>query len=283
MMARPAADARRIARRIALLNNKGGVGKSGTTTRLAEALAKAGKRVLVIDMDPQGNSSGMLGWRYDPELKQPTISQAIKANTDPNEALGCARQVFQPIGWKCSYAERIQIAPARLPLENRMSEAGIGGAWLRLRQALEGADGAFDYVLIDCPPSLLHLTQLALAASDDAVIVTDADVYAIEGAIRARNLIEKKAATHLSNPDLQIRGVILNKFQDTVRQREQRDSIRDIFGPLVWDPTVKYIESLATANTNSVSLEEFKGDRASEIRATYELLGQTFLKEIPLP
>ncbi|MEV5950396.1 hypothetical protein [Streptomyces sp. NPDC051993] len=55
------------------------------------------------------------------------------------------------------------------------------------------------------------------------------------------------------------------------------------FGPLVWDPTVKFVESLATANNNAVSLEEFKGDRVSEIRATYELLTQTFLKEIPLP
>ncbi|MEV5605698.1 ParA family protein [Streptomyces sp. NPDC052299] len=278
MMTRPT-----TARRVAMLNNKGGVGKSGTTVRVAEGLAKAGKRVLVVDMDPQGNSSGMLGWRYDPQLKQPTISQAIKANTDPNEALGCARAVFQPIGWKCTYAERIQIAPARLPLENRMSEAGIGGAWLRLKQALEGADDGFDYVLIDCPPSLLHLTQLALAAAHDAVVVTDADVYAVEGAIRARDLIVKKAATHLSNPDLQIRGVILNKYKDTIRQREQRDSIHSIFGPLVWDPKVKFIESLATANNNAVSLEEFKGDRVSEIRATYELLTQTFLKEIPLP
>ncbi|MFZ3467501.1 ParA family protein [Streptomyces sp. 4.24] len=271
-----------MARRVAMLNNKGGVGKSGTTIRLAEGLAKAGKRVIVIDMDPQGNSSQMLGW--DPELRGlPTISQAIKANTGDDEALGCAREVFQPIGWNCSYAERISIAPARLPLENRMSEAGIGGSWRRLHQALDGADDHADYTLIDCPPSLLHLTQLGLAAAHDAVIITDADVYAIEGAQRARNLIVKKASTNLGNPDLQIRGVILNKYKDTIRQNEQRDSIHRIFGPLVWDPTVKFIESLATANNNAVSLEEFKGDRASEIRATYELLTQTFLKEIPLP
>lgn len=272
-----------MARRVAMLNNKGGVGKSGTTIRLAEGLAKAGKRVIVIDMDPQGNSSQMLGWQYDPKLRQPTISQAIKANTGDDEAPGCAREVFQPIAWNCSYAERISIAPARLPLENRMSEAGIGGSWRRLHQALEGADDHADYTLIDCPPSLLHLTQLGLAAAHDAVLVTDADVYAIEGAQRARDLIVKKAGTNLGNPDLQLRGVILNKYKDTVRQNEQRDSIRRIFGPLVWDPTVKFIESLATANNNAVSLEEAKGDRLSEIRATYELLTQTFLKEIPLP
>ena len=119
MMARPT-----TARRVAMLNNKGGVGKSGTTARLAEGLAKAGKRVLVVDMDPQGNSSGMLGWRYDPKLKQPTISQAIKANTDPNEALGCARAVFQPIGWECT--GRDGLSHALEPLAPVLRPLGIG-------------------------------------------------------------------------------------------------------------------------------------------------------------
>ncbi|MFC4883728.1 ParA family protein [Streptomyces beijiangensis] len=272
-----------MARRVAMVNNKGGVGKSGTTIRLAEGLAKAGKRVFVVDMDPQGNSSQMLGWHYDPVVKQPTISQAIKANTEGNDAPGSARTVFQPIAWQCSYAERISIAPARLPLENRMSEAGIGGAWRRLDTALEGVDDNVDYTLIDCPPSLFHLTQLGLAAAHDAVIVTDADFYAIEGAQRARDFIKHKAPKDLGNPGLELRGVIINKYRETVRQAEQRDSIRRIFGPLVWDPTVKFIEQLATSNNNGISLEESKGDRLSEIRASYELLTQTFLKEIPLP
>nr|AAX51350.1 unknown [Streptomyces sp. FQ1] len=271
-----------MARRVAMVNNKGGVGKSGTTVRLAEGLAKAGKRVFVVDMDPQGNSSQMFGWHYDPAKKQPTISQAIKANTD-SDALGSAREVFQPIAWTCDYAERISIAPARLPLENRMSEAGIAGAWRRLEKALDGVDDAVDYTLIDCPPSLFHLTQLGLAAAHDAVIVTEADFYSIEGAKRVRDFIEHKAPKDLANPGLSIRGVIINRYKDTVRQNEQRDSIRRIFGPLVWDPTVKFIEQLATSNNNGISLDESKGDRLPEIRATYELLTQTFLKEIPHP
>ncbi|MFD4377074.1 ParA family protein [Streptomyces sp. NPDC058486] len=72
------------------------------------------------------------------------------------------------------------LAPAALDLENRMSEAGVSGAWRRLDMALEGVDDHFDYTLIDCQPSVFHLTQLALAAVHDAVIVTEADIYSIE-------------------------------------------------------------------------------------------------------
>ncbi|MFD5899674.1 ParA family protein [Streptomyces sp. NPDC060366] len=270
-----------MARRVASVNNKGGVGKTTTTVRLAEGLAKAGKRVLVVDMDPQGNASQMLGWDYNPAEKQPTISQAIKAAEDHE---GTARDVIQPIGWTCDYAERIALAPARLTLENRMSEAAEPGAWQRLDAALKGVDDSFDYTLIDCPPSLWHLTQLGLVAAQDAVIVTEADIYSIDAAKRTRDFIKNKGPK-LGNPELTLRGVVINAFDEqTVRQGEQRDSVRRIFGDLVWDPIVKFREGLATGNNNAVSLAEaHRVTRISEIRATYELLTQTFLKEIPLP
>lgn len=265
-----------MARRVAMVNNKGGVGKTTSTVRVAEGLAKAGKRVLVVDMDPQGNASQMLGWDFDPEEKQPTISQAIKADRE-----GAARDVIQPIGWECDYADRITLAPARLTLENRMSEAGIAGAWRRLEKALEGVDDTVDYTLIDCPPSLFHLTQLGLAAAHDAVIVTEADIYSIDAAKRVRDFIKAKGPKDLANPTLSLRGVVINAFKEqTVRQSEQRDSVRRIFGDLVWDPIVKFREPLALGNNNAIPLTE---SRFSEIRGTYELLTQTFLKEIPLP
>ncbi|MFE0654185.1 ParA family protein [Streptomyces sp. NPDC059534] len=123
----------KVARRVAMVNNKGGVGKTTTTVRLAEALAKEGKRVLVVDMDPQGNASTFLGWTWDPSLRQPTISEAIQAATEGTE--GAARTVIQPIAWDAPYAERIALAPATLDLETRMSEAGVSGAWRRLDMA----------------------------------------------------------------------------------------------------------------------------------------------------
>ncbi|NEA15625.1 ParA family protein [Streptomyces halstedii] len=262
-----------MARRVALVNNKGGVGKTTTTVRLAEGLAKAGKRVLVVDMDPQGNASSMLGWFYDHGLKQPTISQAIRADTE-----GAAAGVIQPIGWDAPYAGRIALAPARLTLENRMAEAGVDGAWLRLDTALNGADDSFDYTLLDCPPSVFHLTQLALAAADDVVIVTEADIYAIEAAERVRDFVNVRAPKSLANPTLTIRGVVINALTTTAVQAEQRDSIRRIFGDLVWDPTIKHRTTLAEAGTDALPLT---GPRTAEPRASFELLTASFLKAVP--
>ncbi|MFJ5646413.1 ParA family protein [Streptomyces sp. NPDC093223] len=262
-----------MARRVAFVNNKGGVGKTTTTVRLAEGLAKEGKKVLVVDMDPQGNASSMLGWFYDPAQEQPTISQAIKADTE-----GAARSVIQPIGWDAPYADRIALAPARLTLENRMSEAGVSGAWRRLVTALEGVDDTYDYTLMDCPPSVFHLTQLALAAAHDVVIVTEADIYSVEAAQRVRDFVTGRARKDLANPTLELRGVVINALTTTAVQAEQRDSIRRIFGDLVWDPTIKFRTALAEADTDAVPLTD---PRAAEPRASYELLAAAFLKAVP--
>jgi chromosome partitioning protein len=262
-----------MARRVAIVNNKGGVGKTTTTVRLAEGLAKEGRRVLVVDMDPQGNASSMLGWVDDLEMKKPTISQAIKADRE-----GAAAEVVQPIGWDAPYATRIAIAPARLTLENRMSEAGNAGAWLRLEKALQGVDDTYDVTLVDCPPSVFHLTQLALAAVDDAVIVSEADIYSVQAAQRMQNFILEKGPKALANPTLSVRGVVINAMQPTAVQAEQRDSIRRIFGDLVWDPIIKHRTALAEADTDALPLTD---SRAAEARAMYELLTQTFIKAVP--
>ena len=154
--------------RIAVGNNKGGVGKTTVTVNLAAALAEAGRRVLVVDVDPQANAGRRLGVVHDPAAPRPTISEAIQAN-----AAGCAADVLVPCGWTGEEYRRIDVAPARFDLENRVSEAATLGAVLRLKTALDGVDDDHDVVLIDCPPSLGHLTQLALAAADAAVCVAE--------------------------------------------------------------------------------------------------------------
>ncbi len=264
-----------MARRVAFANNKGGVGKTTTTVRLAEALAKAGHRVLVVDLDPQGNASRRLGWAYDPEHPQLTISEAIQANRE-----GVAAQVIQPIGWdveQAEYATRMALCPARLELENRMAEAGVAGSYKRLRKALHGADDGFDYTLIDCPPSLFHLTQLAMAAAHHVVVVTEPEYDSVEAAVRTQEFI-KDRADDVANPDLDLIGVVISRMQNLGSHMTQRDSIRDLFGDLVWEPIVRQRTLLVDADGDEVPLTEIRGEKAGEVRATYELLAQRFVK-----
>lgn len=264
-----------MAKRVAVVNNKGGVGKTTTTVRLAEALAKAGRRVLVVDLDPQGNSSRRLGWVYNVDDPQLTISEAIQADRP-----GVAAQVVQPIGWEVEYAARIALCPARLELENRMAEAGVAGAWRRLVKALDGADDGFDYTLIDCPPSLFHLTQLGMAAADHLLVVTEPEYDSVEAAVRVRDFISERAAD-LANPDLSLVGVVINAMQNLASHADQRDSVREIFGDLVWDPIVRHRSLLVDADGDEVPLTEIRGEKANEVRATYELLAQEFVKAVP--
>jgi chromosome partitioning protein len=261
-----------MAHRTAIVNNKGGVGKTSTTIRLAEGLAKRGRRVLVVDLDPQGNASRRLGWEFDASDPQPTISEAIESG-----APGTAAQVIRPIGWEVEYASRIALAPARLGLENRLAEAGVVGAHRRLVKALDGADDTMDYTLIDCPPSLFHLTQMGLAAADDALIVTEPDYDSVEAAVRVRDFVRNRAVD-LANPDLHLVGVIINAMQDRAVDADQRDSVRRIFGQLVMQPVVDRLVVLKEADNDALPISEMRGQKASRIRAAFELLAEDYEK-----
>jgi cellulose biosynthesis protein BcsQ len=262
------------ARRTAVLNNRGGVGKSDLAVRLAGALAKRGKRVGILDFDPQGNASRRCGWRYDEENPQITVSEAVMANR-----VGTMAKVWTPVKWDIEYASRMTLAPAWLELENRMAEAGVVGNHLRLAKALQGADDHLDEVLIDCPPSLFHITQMALAAAHQALIVTEPEIDSILGAKRVRDFVGEKRG-QLHNDELVLAGVVVNNLDPAGKplEREQLRSIRRIFGDLVWDPVVHRRAALATADNQAIPLELTKASGAAPARATFELLAETYEK-----
>ncbi|MYW00223.1 ParA family protein [Streptomyces sp. SID3343] len=260
-----------MATRIAMGNNKGGVGKTTVTVRTAEALAALGKRVLVVDMDPQGNSSRRLGVVGD--LGKRTISEAIKANT-----LGAAANSIWPCGWDAEYATRIAVCPSTLALEDRMSEAGVIGAHRRLSIALDGADDGFDYTLFDCPPSLFHLTQLALAAAQYAVGVTEPEYYSIEGALRFRAFVEAQG-TNLSNPELSMLGVIAAGYD--VRKPAhlgQLEALPETFGDLLWQPTIPVRTAIQDADESQGPLLAQRTDGGREARALFGQLAERLIK-----
>lgn len=268
-----------MALRVAIGNNKGGVGKTTSVVRLAEALARAGNRVLVVDVDPQGNASRRLGWAYDRDQPQLTISDAIRADAE-----GVAAQVVQPIGWTVPEADRIRLCPARYDLENRATEAGQMGASLRLAAALDGADDGFDYTLLDCPPSLGHLTQLAAAAAHYGLAVTEPEYDSVEAAVRFRDFISS-SGKKLGNPGLTFAGVIVSAVDSRLGAHQgQAEGLRSLFGEeAIWEPRVPHRSLIIDADEYARPLAEVQHSKAPAVRAIYELLAATFTKTIGTP
>lgn len=262
-----------MARRVVVGNNKGGAKKTTTVVRLAEALAKAGFRVGVVDIDPQGNASRRLGWKDVPDDPPLTTSEAIEAAVE-----GVAAQVWQPIGWTCEYADRITLMPARYTLEDRATEAGQRGAWRRLAKALKGADDHLDYVLLDCPPSLGHLTQMGLAAADVALGSTEPEYDSVEGAVRYRDFVAA-SGEDLGNPSLAFLGVVVAGYDMRVGAHVgQLDGARKLFGDSVWG-VVPRRALIANADEYAQPLSEISDSH--EVRAVFELLAERFVKEVP--
>ncbi|MGW4311021.1 ParA family protein [Streptomyces californicus] len=269
-----------MATRVAIGNNKGGAKKTTLTVRLAEALARAGKKVGVVDFDPQGNASRRLGWKDDADSPQLTAAEAIEySSTKPKVVYeGQAATVWQPIGWTVPYAERIRLIPARYTLEDRATEAGMNGAWRRLAKALKGTDDDLDYVLIDCPPSLGHLTQMALGASHFALAPTEPEYDCIEAAVRYRDFVAA-SGEDLGNPELSFLGIVVSGYDMRVGAHVgQLAGAREIFGEQVWG-VVPRRSLITNADEYAQALDEISDSH--EVRGVFENLAQRFVKEVP--
>jgi cellulose biosynthesis protein BcsQ len=265
--------------RVAIGNHKGGSGKTATTINLAAALAEAGHRVLVVDLDPQANASRRLGFRLDPDAPVPTVSEAIEASKPGIE--GLAADAITSCGWPGDYAERIDLLPSRFDLENRISEAATVGAVGRLRRALAGADNEYTVTLIDCPPSLGHLTQLALAAVDMAVATLEPEYDSVEGALRYRDFIGANGA-ELGNAGLRLAGVIVGRIRSNLGAHTyQLDGLAGAFGAdLVWSPYIPERAIIKDAGDTAAPVATLGGAAASSIAEIYSELATRLVKEV---
>lgn len=179
---------------IAVLNQKGGVGKTTTAINLSAYLSKSGHSVLLVDADPQGNSTSGLG--LDKQSQTTTLYDVLFLRAQAQETI---RQV----------SSKLHIIPANANLAGAEVElVPITGRELRLRQALEGLD--YDYVFIDCPPSLGLLTVNALTAANSVLIPVQAEYYALEGLSQLLSVIQQ-VRTSL-NSGLDILGVVITLF-----------------------------------------------------------------------
>lgn len=188
---------KRLGRIIAIANQKGGVGKTTTAVNLSACLATLGKRVLVIDTDPQGNSTVGLG------VERQNLDRSVYDVLVEGVPL---EGVVLP-----TVVDGLSLVPATIDLAGAEVELVPASAREeRLKQALEPARDRFDFVLIDCPPSLGLLTINALTAADSVLIPIQCEYYALEGVSQLLNTYNR--VRERLNPDLEIEGILLTMF-----------------------------------------------------------------------
>jgi chromosome partitioning protein len=217
----PSNGTRRV---LAVANQKGGVGKSTTAVNIGAYLALAGARVLVIDLDPQGNASTGLG--LDHREIEPSIYDVLTGEASPAAAIratGVANLHVLP--------STIDLAGAEVELVSAMSRE------TRLRRALQSVDHQYETILIDCPPSLGLLTVNALAAADELLIPIQCEYYALEGLGQLLRNVELVRAN--LNPELRIGGIVLTMYDGRTRLALQVvDEVRKHFTDIVYQTVV---------------------------------------------
>jgi chromosome partitioning protein len=217
---------------VAIANQKGGVGKTTTAVNLAAALALRGRRTLLIDLDPQGNSS--ISFLPHDAIQRSTYD----AIADPNVALA---DIIQP-----APLENLFVAPARIALAKLESRlVGELDAHFKLKDKIAELAGQFEHIVIDCPPALGLLTVNALVAATHLLIPIQSSYFALEGTDDLLETIEK--VRQRPNPALRILGVVITMHDKrTALARDIREQIQKVFGGKVFKTVI----------SKSVRLEE---------------------------
>ncbi len=204
---------------VAIVNQKGGVGKSTTAINLAAYLAGKGERILVVDMDPQANATSGLGVSVGPD----GCMYDVLLEGKPLQDVAVRTEI-----------EGLDVAPATINLVGAEVELVSSLAReYKLKRALEKLPSSYDRVLLDCPPSLDLLTLNALAAADEALIPIQCEYYALEGLTQLMQSI--RMVREELNPGLEVGGVLLTMFDPRTNLAHQvADEVRSFFGDRVF-------------------------------------------------
>lgn len=247
---------------IAVFNQKGGVGKTTTAVNVAAYLARAGHSVLICDADPQGNSTSGLG--IDKQTLSPTLYDALFANSE-------VAKTVQKTNHK-----NLFILPANAQLAVAEVElAGLPGREFYLRNVLK--ELSYEYILIDCPPSLGLLTINALTAASEVLIPVQAEYYALEGLSQLLSIIQQ-VQTAL-NPNLNLLGVIVTLYDSrNVLAGQVRAELQMHFGDKLFSTVIPRNVRLAEAPSFGKTI--FEHDRWSKGARAYKGLAKELEKRI---
>jgi len=228
---------------IALANQKGGVGKTTTSVNLGACLAEMHQKVLLIDLDPQGNATSGTG------IEKPTIEEDIyDVLVNDAELKNVILESAHP-GLDIAQTT-IQLSGAEMELTSMMARE------TRLNDAIKTVSDQYDYILIDCPPSLGLLTINAFTASDSILIPVQSEYYALEGLSQLLNTI-KLVQKHF-NPDLKIEGVLLTMYDERTNLGQQvKEEVQKFFGDKVYETIIPRNVRLAEAPSHGLPIIDY--------------------------
>lgn len=247
---------------ISVTNQKGGVGKTTTCVNLASYIAKAGKRVLLIDIDPQGNACSSVG--VEIEKGKNSVYEVLLEEIKINDAI-------YP-----SVVKNLDVIPSNVDLAGaEVDLVYVDNREKILRQALDDVKGKYDYIFIDCPPSLGLLTVNALTATDNIIIPIQCEYFALVGLGQLMNTV-RLIKKHL-NPEIEIEGVLLTMKDNRSNLVAQvSEEIKKYFGTKVYETFIP--RNIRLAESPSYGKPIMMYDEKSKGAMAYEALADEFLK-----
>ncbi|TVT28477.1 ParA family protein [Amycolatopsis rhizosphaerae] len=249
---------------VAVLSLKGGVGKTTVALGIASAAMRRGTRTLVADLDPQGNATASL----DPPYTEATLADVLE---NPHRSV--LARAIAPSVW----SEDVEVLVGSEDLE-LLNEPGPDERRLEsLSRALDELDEApprgrpYELMILDCPPSLGRLTMSALVAADAALLVTEPTMYAVAGAQRALEAIERIRTEH--NPELRAVGVLVNRLRPRSHEHQFRIAeLRESFGTLVMPTAIPDRLAVQQAQGACSPIHEWHSPGAQEIALTFNMV-----------